>query len=165
MMDGWIAPLVGACLVLWILVRRARRLFGRQEFSVPRIVFRLVLIAGISSMLFVVLTLARGFAPAAGLAAGFVVGVIGIALTRFEWIDRQLHYTPNMYVGLGVFSLLIGRLIYRVIRIGMGGDEFVGLRSSPLTAGILFVLLGFYFSYYAAVLIRGRMLQQTPTSD
>jgi hypothetical protein len=164
-MDGWIAPLVGACLVLWILVRRARRLFGRQAYSVPRIVLRLLLIAGIGLMFLVVLTLAGGVAPAAGLTVGFAVGAIGVALTRFEWIDRQLHYTPNMYVGIGVFSLLIGRLIYRVIRIGTMGDEYAGLQSSPLTAGILFVLLGFYFFYYAAVLIRGRILQQPSASD
>ena len=38
------------------------------------------------------------------------------------------------------------------------------LRSSALTLGILFVLLGYYLSYYAAVLIRGRMQRHAATT-
>ena len=37
-----------------------------------------------------------------------------------------------------------------------------GLPGSPMTSGILFVVLGFYVSYYLAVLLRGRSLRAAP---
>ena len=72
-----------------------------------------------------------------------------------------------------MLSLFVGRLIYRLARIGavaetvqsIDGDpaSIQGLPGSPLTSGILFVVLGFLVSYYLAVLLRGQMLRQELT--
>ena len=162
-MDSWVTPLAVAALLIWILIRRARRLFGRQKYSVMRLGLRLGLIGVLATLLFVVLSVARGVAPIAGLAVGAAVGLLGFALTRFEMIDNELHYTPNLYVGVGVYSLIVGRLLYKVVRVSTmtnlassGPDsQLAGFRASPLTVGVLFVLLAFYLFYYAAVLVRG----------
>ena len=168
MMDSWIGPLAIVALLMFVLIRRGRRLFGRQRFSVALLGLRLGVVALLCLMLFLVLSLARGWVPLAGLGLGAAVGLLGVALTRFDSDDGELHYTPNAYVGIGVLSLFVGRLVYRLVQMvslpdriesGAGGD-FAGLRSSPLTVGILFVVLGFYVFYNALVLIRGWKLKE-----
>ena len=164
----WIIPLAAAALVMFVLFRRVRRLFTRQRYSVTRIGLRLALIGGICVMLFLILSVAKGWVPAAGLGIGTVVGLFGMLLTRFDSTDDELHYTPNAYVGVAVLSLLLARLVYRFSQLENlselthpeAGNGFKGLSASPLTVGILFVILGFYLSYYAAVLVRGWALRE-----
>jgi hypothetical protein len=168
MMDSWIGPLAVIFLVVFILIRRGRRLFGRQKFSVVSLGLLLGVVVFLCLMLFLVLSLARGWAPVVGLGIGTAVGLLGIALTRFESNDDELHYTPNSYIGIAVLSLLIGRMTYRLVWMRGQSDldvstisrDFAGLQSSPLTVGILFVVLGFYIAYNALVLIRGLKLKE-----
>ena len=173
-LGNWIPTIVFSALVMLVLYRRARRLLFRQRVSLPRLVLRLVLIGTACAMLLVV-SMARGFLPAVGLVVGAGVGVLGLTLTRFESVDGEVYYTPNTYVAVGVLSLFVGRLIYRVIRIAALGEvaasgfeaghgpPFSAVRGSAMTLGIMFVLLGYYLSYYTAVLIRGRMEQTAAT--
>jgi hypothetical protein len=51
-------------------------------------------------------------AAATGLAAGCVLGVLGLALTRWEPTARTLHYTPNRWLVLMLTLLVSGRVIY-----------------------------------------------------
>ena len=176
--SGWLPTLAFSGLLMFVLYRRARQLLSRQRLSVPRLVLRLALIGAVCVLLLVV-SVARGLVPAVGLIVGAGVGLLGLTLTRFESIDGEIYYTPNTYLGLGVLTLFVGRLIYRMIRIiTLGGAEAAGLeagndvqfsalgdlRNSALTLGVLFVLLGYYLSYYAAVLIRGRMQRHAATT-
>ena len=48
----------------------------------------------------------------AGLAAGGVLGLIGIALTKWEYAGRRLHYTPNWWLVLAITVIVAGRVLY-----------------------------------------------------
>ena len=173
MPSSWGMTFALAAMIMFVLYRRGRRLFARQKFSPPRLCFRLALIASITTLLFVVLSLAKGLVPLVGLAAGATIGGVGVALTRFESIEGELHFTPNRYLGLAVLSLFVGRMLYRLGQMAVvtqataGGSDPVSLstldslRSSPTMSGVLFLLLGYYLAYSAAVLVRGwRMREQ-----
>ena len=74
MFGSWLLTLGISALVMFVLFRRARRLFGRQEYSVPRLCFRIGLIGTVGAVLIAIVTVARGFAPWIGLAAGIAIG-------------------------------------------------------------------------------------------
>ena len=173
MFGNWLVTLAISALVMFVLYRRARRLFGRQKYSVPRLCFRIGIIGLVGVLLLGTVPIVRGFAPWIGLAVGLVVGLVGFYLTRFELVEGELYFKPNAYIGLAVLSLLVGRMIFRLVRFGalaetvqsIDGDpaSIQGLARSSLTWGILFVVLGFYVCYYLAVLLRGQMLRREPT--
>ncbi len=170
MFDSWLLTLGISALVMFVLFRRARRLFGRQKYSVPRLCFRIGIIGIVGAVLLTIVATVRGFAPWIGLAAGIAVGLLGIYLTRFEFVEGEIYFKPNPYVGAAVLSLFVGRLVYRLLGVSavaetarsMDSDpvSIQGLPSSPLTSGILFVVLGFLVCYYLAVLLRGQMLRK-----
>ncbi len=169
MFESWLFTLAISALVMFVLFRRARRLFGRQRYSVPRLCFRIGLFGVLGTLLLVTAPIVRGLAPWIGLAAGIAIGLVGIYLTRFESVEGEIYFKPNPYVGAAVLSLFVGRTIYRLTRVGaiaetvrsMDGDpaSIQGLPGSGRSSGILFVVIGFYVCYYLAVLIRGRMLR------
>lgn len=47
---------------------------------------------------------------ALGLCAGIVVGILGLALTRFDEDDGALHYAPNRWVVLALTLLVAARI-------------------------------------------------------
>jgi len=153
-----------------VLFRRARRLFGRQKYSVPRLCIRIGILGTVCVVLIAVVSAVRGYAPWIGLATGIAIGLVGFYLTRFESVEGEIYFKPNAYVGATVLSLFVGRLIYRLAGVravaetvrSMDGDpaSAQGLSGSPLTSGILFVVLGFFVCYYLAVLLRGQMLRE-----
>ena len=72
-----------------------------------------------------------------------------------------------------MLSLFAGRILYRLTVVyaaepapvgGPGGGELPAMLqqlSTPWTAAILFVLLGYYLGFYTAVLIRGNKLTRS----
>jgi len=96
-------------------------------------------------MLFLILSVAKGWVPAAGLGIGTVVGLFGMLLTRFDSTDDELHYTPNAYVGVAVLSLLLARLVYRFSQLENlselthpeAGNGFKGLSAEGTLVGRL----------------------------
>jgi hypothetical protein len=169
-LDGWQITFGISALVLLVLYRRARRLFGRQRYSVPRLSVRIGLVGLLGGLLIIGASVVRGLGPWVGLSVGVSIGLVGIALTRFEFIDGELFFKPNALVGAGVLSLLIGRMVYRLTVIGSIAKSFSsngsdpsaipGLPGSSLTTFIVFIVLGFYVSYYLGVLIRGQIARQ-----
>lgn len=101
---------------------------------------------------------------AAGLAAGCLLGVIGLKLTRWEPARGSLHYTPNRWLVLGVTLMITGRLLFGVWRgvhswrSGMHGVEWFGGAglAGSMAAGAL--VLGYYLAYWAGV--RRRLRRQ-----
>ena len=174
MPTSWGMTLALSAVIMLVLYRRGRRLVARQKFSAPRLCFRLALLATITTMLFIVLSLARGLVPLAGLAAGATIAGFSVVLTRFESIEGELHFTPNRYLGLAVLSLFIGRMLYRLVTVvavrqTVGDDadpvslaSLETLRSSPTMSGVLFMLLGYYLTYSAGVLVRGWRMPPAP---
>jgi hypothetical protein len=121
------------------------------------------LIGSITTLLFVVLSVAKGPVPLVGLAVGATIGGVGVTLTRFESIEGELHFTPDRYLGFAVLSLFGARLLYRAWKVIVAPaslSTLETLRSSPTMAGVLFLLLGYYLAHTAAVLVRGRRMRE-----
>lgn len=92
-----------------------------------------------------------------GLAGGGVLGVLGLALTRWEPSARVLHYTPNRWLVLGITLVVTARLLYGFWRTwhawqaGLEGGSWLaatGVAGSLAAGG---VVLGYYFVYWAGV--------------
>lgn len=161
-----------AALVGWRIYRRVRRLVGRQRLT--RV--RPWLTATLFPLLALVVLAAAGLRPEraaaeiAGLAVGVALGVWALRLTRFEATSDGLFYTPNAHIGIALSLLMIGRIGYRFVQIGLvagaasadaslaGGPPDAFLRS-PLTIAIFGTLAG-YYATYAIGLLRWRQQQR-----
>jgi hypothetical protein len=107
----------------------------------------------------------------AGLVLGFVLGVLGLALTRWEPSARALHYTPNRWLVLAITLVVTARLLYgfwrswHAWRAGLhGGSWFVaaGVPGSLAAGGIV---LGYYLVYWAGVRRRLKKYRQSFGGD
>jgi hypothetical protein len=93
----------------------------------------------------------------AGLACGCVLGVIGLALTRWEPGSRTLYYTPNRWLVLAITLVVTARVLYGFWRGWQswrsaidGGSWLVASGAAgALAAGAL--VLGYYLTYWAGV--------------
>ncbi|HZB25535.1 MAG TPA: hypothetical protein VE379_05355 [Vicinamibacterales bacterium] len=94
---------------------------------------------------------------AAGLLAGCVLGVAGLAASRWEASRGALHYTPNRWLVLAITLTVTGRILYGFWRSyqawqsGLSGSSWfvaAGVAGS-LAAGAL--VLGYYLVYWAGV--------------
>ena len=91
---------------------------------------------------------------------GVLLGWWGIRHTRFLRQDGRLYYVPHTYSGIAVSLLFVGRFVYRLVVVysgnrGAPGEFDLGSNSmmqSPLTAGLVLVLVGYYLTYYAWLL-------------
>jgi hypothetical protein len=140
------------------LYRRVRRLVGRQRLSRVRpwvqVTVLPLLIAMLGWLSFV--NPARLAWLAAGVVAGAIVAAWGLRLTRFEETADGFFYTPNIYIGLTITALLVGRVAWRMyevadrgVVVARSGTEF--LRSGP-TLAILGLVAGYYMAYAAGLL-------------
>ncbi len=93
----------------------------------------------------------------AGLAAGSLLGLLGLALTRWEMTPRELHYTPNRWLVL-LLTLAVGaRLLYGLWRLWhawrVTGPDGSWLASAGLPGSMAVgaVVVGYYFVYFAGV--------------
>jgi hypothetical protein len=96
-----------------------------------------------------------------GLAGGAVLGLLGLALSRWEQSEGSLHYTPSRLLVLAVTLLVTARLGYGVWRGWQAwrssGPEswFVAFGpAASLAAGA--VVVGYYLAYWAGVARRLR---------
>ena len=167
------STLLIAALVLFILYRRFRRNFGRQPLRQNRIIFRM-LILGIVCLVLLLSPFGsvKGYMAALlGAFLGLVLALYAIAHTKFEVTPEGKFYTPNVYIGMTVTALFIGRIIYRFIVVypalhgavqqahqnpQMQMNPFASYQHSPLTLGIYFLLAGYYICYYAGIIIKSR---------
>lgn len=174
-MAAHLLPLVIAgLLVIYVVYRRFRRSFGRQQIRERRMTIRILILA----LVCVLALLPPYFRPdivaaaTAGALCGFGLGRFAISRTRFEASLHARFYTPHPYIGLSVSALFVGRLIYRLIEtwpamqaahLGAGGAhsravQMAAYQHNPLTVGLYFLLAGYYISYYIAIIQAGRKL-------
>jgi hypothetical protein len=170
-----IAPILVAALVVWGILRRLRRTFGRQPVHVGRIWLRIGVLT-LAGGLVIATSAARNVealeALAAGLTCGAALGYLGLRHTKFEVTPEGRFYTPHTYIGLAVTALFLGRLLYRFFYLSYGTNAVVGAnqnlavayQKSPLTLGVFAVLIGYYVLFYAGVLVRTRTAA-LPMSD
>jgi hypothetical protein len=94
---------------------------------------------------------------AMGLAAGCVLGVLGLALTRWEITPGSIHYTPNRWLVLGITLVVTARVLYGfwrswdVWRSGLYSGSLLAASGATgaLAAGA--VVLGYYLVFWAGV--------------
>jgi hypothetical protein len=96
-------------------------------------------------------------AAAAGLLVGCALGVLGLALTRWEPTPRTLHYTPNRWLVLAITLMVSARILYGlwrswIVARSSGDDASLILAfgvPESLAAGA--TVLGYYFAYSAGL--------------
>ena len=99
-----------------------------------------------------------------GLAAGCLLGIVGLWLTRWEPSIGALHYTPNRLLVLAITMLVAARVFYgfwrgwESWRAGVSGESWfvaAGVATS-MAAGA--VVIGYYLAYWIGV--RRRLKRQ-----
>ena len=101
-----------------------------------------------------------------GLAVGCVLGLIGVALTRWEYSGRALQYTPNRWVVLSVTLIVTARLLYGFWRTWEAWRTSFGSMTWVAAAGVAgsmsagAALLGYYLVFWAGVRRRLRQAER-----
>jgi hypothetical protein len=162
-----------AALIIFVLYRRFRRLFGRQPLQPTRIKVRIAVLS-LLTLLLVVRSFhftniaAAGFV---GFAAGLALAYVGLRLTRFDIMPGGIFYTPNGYIGAVLSVLLLSRIAYRfqVLYPAMQAAEandaspFAAFQRSPLTFALFGIVIGYYLAYCVGLLMRSAALRAQPT--
>jgi hypothetical protein len=90
---------------------------------------------------------------AAGIAVGALLGLVGLALTRWERTAGTLHYTPNRWLVLIVTFLVSARVLYglwrswTVAHSGVSGTPVVMAFGIPESLAAGGVVIGYYLAY------------------
>lgn len=163
MSPNLIAPLVLAPLIVWRVYARTRRSFGRQPILPKRMWTRV----GFLSVVIVLFALEGVRSPllaealAVGVVGGGALGALALRLTRFEIDGNRDCYVPNPWIGLALTALFLGRLLYRFLELYPAMAQATAaspeaFQRSPLTMAIFGLLVGYYVTYYAGLLIHHR---------
>jgi hypothetical protein len=153
-------------LVVVVLYKRLRRSVGRQRIEPPRLVLRIVIFGSLAVLITSLLLISSW--PVLGVGVlGAGLGWLAVRLTTFERDVNGSYYTPNGLIGITVFALFLGRIVYRLVTIGpilgAGNSDQNSLLGyldrqdgPPITLAMFFLLVVFYVTYYGGVLIRSR---------
>ena len=155
--------LAGIALIPIGIVQRYRRGTRRQR---ARGWVALITITGLmlsSALLLTSAAITTIWAPQAfvytltGLAAGSILGLIGLWLTRWEGAPDSLHFTPSAWLTLGITSLVAARLLYgfwrawQTWRAGAGSESWLVAAGVAGSMGAGAVVLGYYLTYWLGV--------------
>lgn len=97
-----------------------------------------------------------------GLGGGALLGLVGLALSRFEADAQELHYTPNRWLVLAITLVVTGRILYGFWRgwhtwqAAAGETSWLvafGVAGSLAAGGLV---LGYYLFYWAGLWWRFR---------
>ena len=92
-----------------------------------------------------------------GLAAGLSLGLLGLALTRWESTPRFLYYTPNRLLVLAVTLIVTARVLYGFWRSWHAWTAGFDYSSWAVESGIAgsmaagAVVLGYYLAFWMGV--------------
>jgi len=166
-------PLLLGVVVLLLLYRRARRSFGRQPVSTPRLAMRVGVLCALCGL--VVSAIWRDVnqleALAGGVVAGGLLALLGLRHTRFEATPQGRFYTPHTYIGALVLALFVVRLVFRI---ATGHADLAALQGTqpsvaaaayqqnPLTLLLIGLPIGYYVLYNLGVMRRSRALVAPP---
>ena len=167
-----IVPVVIVLLTPLLLIQRYR--VGSSRRAARPWMASLGLVSMMISTTFFIITAAttniwvpRAFIEALeGLAAGSVLGLFGVLLTRWEPTPRSLHYTPNRWMVLAITLVVAVRVSYGMYRAAMTAAQGVtgrtllssfGIAESLAAGGIV---IGYYLLYNAGVRWRIRRWQR-----
>ena len=86
----------------------------------------------------------------AGLLAGMVLGMLGLALTRFEATSQGMFYTPNRWLVLTLTLVVAARIgygLYRMEQAWVAGAHPTWLAQQGSVLAVGGLLLGHYLVY------------------
>ena len=89
----------------------------------------------------------------AGVAAGVVLGMAGVVMTKWEATPRTLHYTPNRWLVLLVTVIVSARLLYGLYRswlaaqAGIEGTAVITAFGIPESLAAGGAVIGYYLAY------------------
>lgn len=95
-----------------------------------------------------------------GLAVGALLGLLGLAVTRWEVAPGTLHYTPNRWLVLVITLAVAARLLYGLWRIwhawrAAGPDHsWLAAAGVPGSMAVGGVVIGYYLVYFAGVRLK-----------
>jgi hypothetical protein len=161
-------PLMMSPLMALAIWRRVRGQFGRQPIRRKRMVVRIAILAAVGGLLALGglrdILLLEGLLG--GLLAGAGLGLLGLRLTRFERDAQGADlYIPNAWIGGVLTVLLVGRLAWRLLvvmpRLDVAATQAAApIGDSPLTLLLLGLMIGYYVSYYAGLLVHHRRFER-----
>ncbi|HVT34152.1 MAG TPA: hypothetical protein VHE37_01105 [Nevskiaceae bacterium] len=139
-------------LMAWSVYGRVKRNVGPQPLKERtlwiRIGILLAILIGFTRIDDLLL-----LSTAAGLALGAALAQFGLRLTRYEFTPGGNFYIPNAWVGMAVSLLFVARIGYRMFVIyGTDGGMAAAMTRTPLTMGLLALVIGYYLAYYGGVL-------------
>jgi hypothetical protein len=100
-----------------------------------------------------------------GLGGGCLLGLVGLALTRWEAARTSLHFTPNRWLVLGITLVVAARLAFgfwRSWQAWPAANDYGAWAAESGAAGSLAagaVALGYYLTYWIGV--RRRLRRHT----
>ncbi len=86
-----------------------------------------------------------------------LLGLLGLAITRWERTGRTLFYTPNSWLVLLLTLIVSARLVYGLVRslavarAGMSGTALVTAFGVPESLAAGAMVIGYYLIYNAGV--------------
>jgi hypothetical protein len=163
-----VTPLLLSIVAAGLILRRMRRSFGPQAIRIGRLKFRAGVFAAVGVLVCFasIQNVSLLGALIGGIGIGAALGYLGLKHTKFEFTERGRFYTTHAYIGLLISALFIGRLIYRASIVYSATQAsgqfnlFSGYQKSPLTLGILGLLIGYYICFNMGVVRRSRVLSQ-----
>ncbi len=99
----------------------------------------------------------------AGFAGGCLLGLVGLALSRWESAPGSLHYTPNRWLVLGITLAVAARLAFgfwRSWHAWRAAPDYASWAAASGAAGSLAagaIVLGYYLTYWLGVRRRLRL--------
>lgn len=94
---------------------------------------------------------------ATGLAAGAILAMLGLSLTRWEGAPDALHFTPSAWLTLAITSIVAARLLYglwrvwHTWRVGAGSESWLVAAGVAGSMGAGAIVLGYYLTYWLGV--------------
>ena len=144
--------------IFWRLYVRLQRMIGRQQLRKGRLIF-LIAIYALGSLGMAFFTMGRPHLVAGwlgGLVPGVLLGLWALRLTQYETVEGKNCYTPNARIGVALFLLFLGRIVYRGIAIytnfSLPGHPTPPIGQSALTDLTFELLAGYYIAYNVGIL-------------
>ena len=169
-----VVPLLLVVLMPVALIQRIRRGTMRRQAR-PWVTTINAVAVMLSTAMFLIGVLITGqWIPAvlpyslAGLGIGAILGVLGLALTRWEDARRPMYYTPNRWLVLAITTIVALRIVYGLWRTGAawrrGMSELAAVAASgvPLSMAAGAIVLGYYLIYWLGVRRRVRSGRRIP---
>lgn len=105
---------------------------------------------------------------AMGLGLGVVLGLLGLALTKWESMPQSLHYTANRWLVLMITLVVTVRVLFGLYRSILFAEGNLTATSAIAAFGIPqslaagAIVIGYYLAYTAGVRWRIRVWQRRP---